>query len=70
MPGARLLSGLIAQSRNACRSTGSKLAGVSGPAATRASPTASIIWVSSVTSAGSPVSSRGPPGPYAATIVS
>ena len=63
MPGARLFSGLTAQSRNASRSSGSRPAGVGAGASRSAAPTASAIWVSSVTSAGSPARSRGPAGP-------
>lgn len=63
MPGARLLSGLTAQSRNRARSSGSSTSGVAAGASYSAQPTASAIWVSSVTSAGTPVNVRGPPGP-------
>jgi hypothetical protein len=63
-PGARLLSGLFSQATNSARSSGSTVATVNSPAASRsARATARVIWVSSVISAGSPERSRGPPGP-------
>ncbi|RAO63066.1 hypothetical protein PSN01_00637 [Micromonospora saelicesensis] len=68
MPGARLLSGLTAQARKRCRSSGSTASGVNDGASCSAQPTASAIWVSSVTSAGSPDRSRGPAGPYRRSI--
>ena len=69
MPGARSLSGLSAQATNACRSGPSRQAAVQdSPASISASPTASAIWVSSVTRAGSPGGSAGPSGPNRCSI--
>ncbi len=63
LPGARLFSGSRSHATNVCRSRRSKLAGVYGRGVCiKASPTASAIWVSSVTRAGSPSGCRGPPG--------
>src|SRR5262245_41464344 len=67
-PGARLLSGLVAQARNRSRSRGSTPAGVRDGASHKAQATARAIWVSSVTRAGLPSSDTGPDGPYSATI--
>jgi hypothetical protein len=70
MPGARLLSGLIDQATKLRRSNGSSVSGAIESTSDRAAPTASAICVSSVTSAGWPVSERGPADPYSATICS
>src|SRR5512142_547790 len=70
LPGARLLSGLTDQATNRRRRASASASGSgSGSGTSRsAQPTARVIWVSSVTRAGSPSSSRGPAGPYRATI--
>ena len=62
-PGARLLSGLLAQAGNRSRSRGPTSAGVRDGASSRAQATARAIWVSSVTRAGLPSRETGPDGP-------
>jgi hypothetical protein len=64
IPGARLLSGLLHQSTKAFLKNGSRVLAVYSPDATasKASPTAKAICVSSVTKAGSPSNSFGPWG--------
>jgi hypothetical protein len=63
LPGARVLSGLTYHSTNCRRSGGSRCAAVNGRGASKsASPTASAICVSSVTSAGLPSGASGPAG--------
>lgn len=69
-PGARLFSGEWYQETNSCRTAAAVADGSSTPRSItvrRARPSASVIWVSSVTSAGRG-SSISRQGPYAARI--